>query len=468
VPTLGKFAELERQQIFFAERSKLNDPLEGLKSLFWLGDAVLWENLFRHYIGCFYYAACVLVIAGEDHPIGWQHVPLSSPLAAARTPLERELIEELTSVFLSHEAVKSLIEVLGKRKGPIRANELRAYLVTLHPLAIFEVLALLRQRGLFKGASSPEAHAEVSVATKRVVQLATLSESLDLETDGHADAREAIFAVQTNVSRQLDLVNRYNLSHGGSAANRAFALFDFPHDYPEKLEQLVYPEFYTACFSATYANSSVWGHYGDGHRGACLIFNAEAMQGHNAIALRRLVSEGAGGPIQDIRHHIFYPVRYQGVVPEADFFGMLGMLTVPTINAEWYHTRDKVRTSRADCTLDPREDRLRSHWEGFERYITTKSNDWAYEEELRLTWHSAVFDLSDDARRVTTYDFKSLHGIAFGIKTSAEDKIEIMRIIDQKCADMQRRDFKFYQAYYAPETATIKLAELGLIKFSQS
>jgi hypothetical protein len=38
---LGVHQELETQTIYFASPEELNDPMEGFKDLFWLGDEVL-------------------------------------------------------------------------------------------------------------------------------------------------------------------------------------------------------------------------------------------------------------------------------------------------------------------------------------------------------------------------------------------------------------------------------------------
>src|ERR1035438_6721226 len=49
---LGKRAELEKQEIFFASTKQLNDPVEGYKDLFWRGDVIAWRNFLRHYALC--------------------------------------------------------------------------------------------------------------------------------------------------------------------------------------------------------------------------------------------------------------------------------------------------------------------------------------------------------------------------------------------------------------------------------
>ena len=53
----------------------------------------------------------------------------------------------------------------------------------------------------------------------------------------------------------------------------------------------------------------------------------------------------------------------------------------------------------------------------------------------------------------------------FGIKTSEINKIEIMRIIREKCIKENRKDFKFYQAEYSYSTGDICANELRMIKF---
>lgn len=41
---IGKYQELEKQQIYFASVDELNDPLEGTRQYFWKGDRIIWMN----------------------------------------------------------------------------------------------------------------------------------------------------------------------------------------------------------------------------------------------------------------------------------------------------------------------------------------------------------------------------------------------------------------------------------------
>ena len=63
---LKPFEELESQTIFFAGPEELNDPMEGLQSLVWDGDQVVWVNLFKHYVHCLAYSFLEFCIDGQE------------------------------------------------------------------------------------------------------------------------------------------------------------------------------------------------------------------------------------------------------------------------------------------------------------------------------------------------------------------------------------------------------------------
>jgi hypothetical protein len=78
------------------------------------------------------------------------------------------------------------------------------------------------------------------------------------------------------------------------------------------------------------------------------------------------------------------------------------------------------------------------YWATFLKSQTTKIDDWAYEDEYRLVLNSLITDYSDASRRKLKYNFGDLKGIIFGINTSDDDKAAILRIIKQKCQEMNR------------------------------
>ena len=85
-----------------------------------------------------------------------------------------------------------------------------------------------------------------------------------------------------------------------------------------------------------------------------------------------------------------------------------------------------------------------------------------YEQEYRLILGKEIRTQTVHGKksRTLTYDFNSLKGIIFGIKTSDEHRLSIIKIIQEKCEKHKRTDFKFFQAYYSPETGDIRKHEL--------
>jgi hypothetical protein len=52
----------------------------------------------------------------------------------------------------------------------------------------------------------------------------------------------------------------------------------------------------------------------------------------------------------------------------------------------------------------------------------------------------------------------------FGIKTPEDTKIDIIRIIEEKCRSENRTDFKFYQAFYSKKDGHIGSEEMTSIR----
>lgn len=70
--------------------------------------------------------------------------------------------------------------------------------------------------------------------------------------------------------------------------------------------------------------------------------------------------------------------------------------------------------------------------------------------------------------RKLKYHFEDLEGIVFGYKTSVEDKVRIMKVIEKKCDEIHRSDFVFYQAEPDTRTGKLRIARLDLLKLQPS
>ena len=71
-----EYRELEQQSIYFASLEELNDPMEGFRDIVWQGDQIVWTNLFRHYLYCFYLTYGLIRLVGDSRKIEPQEIPI--------------------------------------------------------------------------------------------------------------------------------------------------------------------------------------------------------------------------------------------------------------------------------------------------------------------------------------------------------------------------------------------------------
>ena len=237
----------------------------------------------------------------------------------------------------------------------------------------------------------------------------------------------------------------------------------FPETYLKGVESLLWPKWYAACFMKSYHNSSVWGHYGDKHTGACLIFETEKAGLPNSFKLYETTGEDDNTVVPGITIP-FSEVSYADRQGEVDFFKSIGRLTAEELMKLWY-TDQAGNISECAAHLLHDNDTFNwreEYWESFYRDITTKTKDWEYEQEYRFILRDGLAEFSAEKRRSLRYDFNSLKGIIFGIKTTDEDKLNIIEIIKRKCREHGRADFEYFQAYYSSENGNIRKRKIEL------
>ena len=98
--------------------------------------------------------------------------------------------------------------------------------------------------------------------------------------------------------------------------------------------------------------------------------------------------------------------------------------------------------------------------------ITSKTKYWEHEREWRLVLEDRWLDEGEDPKLI--YDFNSLKGIIFGIRSSDEEILKAIKIIQKKCKKHERTDFKFYKAEYSQKTGEIRKNEILLPKALQN
>ncbi|EKG39134.1 DUF2971 domain-containing protein [Pseudomonas syringae] len=429
--------ELVKLEIYFSEPSQLNDPLEGYKDIYWSGDLIVWENLIRHYIrSMLRHAVIQLQHLGVDEP-----VPIEVLVRDYDCPIPLLVEESIMAVqdrVFSFSAVSSYLEALADFRQ-VRVQELEFHLKVLHRIILHAIFYQFERCGYLPFS----ANQVVDNVEKDLVTCKKTAESLrDSGSKGFSEA-------EYEKSYGLTLGSKMDYMNDVQRSNWFFLAVEFPGAFASALESLVHPPWYTACFMSECSNSSVWGSYGSNHTGICLIYNTGSPEEQNpSLRIEVPVGVSANGVIKEVRSVDLHKVDYERAFPKIDFFNFLGALPVPVLNAFWYSdSSGNLSACGKDVgTLAWRQEYIRSVIE----VNTTKLKDWDYEKEYRALLTPFLIDLEDPLSRKCVYDFDSLNGLIFGIKTPAAQKMKAISIVKALCKAHNRNSFNFYQARYNP------------------
>ncbi|QYD70080.1 DUF2971 domain-containing protein [Paraburkholderia edwinii] len=466
---LSDFRELENQEIFFSETEKLNDPMEGFKDLFWVGDIIVWKNLLRHYILCLLQSATYCFVAGDKFdPGAINNIVFWVPNTLPDAPI-RDIYKNVSNKFLGEPITKKFLSFVSNKDAPIRRNELTSYLRSLHGFAVEIAIKEFRIRGLFPFQSNIKKSWKNDSLTRNFLKMMKGVSDVGNSKHPSENVAETIFSISEATLAQAALINEYNTPDREKKAPFMFWASKFPAAYVAALDRLVHRDWYVACFTKTAKNHSMWSTYADGHRGVCLMFKAEInSNGHQALTLERIVGahgskNGPTGYSKGNVLHEFQAVQYTGNYPAIDFFRSLGSISQQHMNDFWYKGDDGSFSKCKDAVYADAESWRNGYWQTFNESALYKTPEWAHEEEYRLIVHSG-FDLKESGSRRLKYRFEDLTGIVFGARTEMKDKLEIMRIIDEKCAITKRENFRFYEIRYLHTESKFQLCSLDLIK----
>lgn len=421
------FNELENQEIYFASNKELNDPMEGFKNLVFNGDRIVWRNLFKHYLICLESMYQTYLICGETYAkFKIDLIPIFINFDDLETPKYKKLFKKI--YFETFEIYGHTIDKIATRTTSISKEELYKYLYPFHMIALEIIQRNYEAEGLIP---------------KR------------------EDTLEIKNFVEQDTGKQIDAIEAMIREHGQEKMDKLF-LLSFPKNYLRAIEKLTYPKNYVACFTGEDAinNSSVWGHYGDSHKGICLIFKPnekESLSFSNAK-----IGYGGNGVILGEKSLSFDKIIYGETYPEIDFFRSLGRLPILKLKATWYMDDNKNISDIHDEIFTDEEKWRNDYWNKYTQNNLIKTKDWAYEDEYRLVLNGGMDGEIDKEYRVLKYDFQNLHGLIFGINTSDEDKVKIFEIIQKKCIENKQKDFKFFQAYYCNANKNIQFRKLNI------
>ena len=453
---LEDFQELEKQTIYFANSQELNDPMEGFRDIVWTGDHIVWANLFRHYLYCLHMTCAIVCVVGDSESIGSHHIPVMSDFDQDPGPrlrgLFRDIYERVFEKAKLHEFIKKLVNA----ERIVRHDEILFYLQELHHLALREIQNAYVDYEL---TSSNKIWSKFSNNFEHVHKILDLLPQVEVE--GFVD-----FMMRISSGRWQDIHLGYKYLRrekpdSNLESNQTFLFCDFPKSYLLQLERVLYPNWYVACFARDYGNSSMWASHGDDHKGVCLIFESETQNGMNSITLNRITDHSSQRKRWEPCRMEFHDVKYGEKAGEIDFFRSIGRFPKIKLIEIWYSDEDGNLSECASHLETNAESWREAYWERFYPALSVKTFDWKYEQETRLILNGLLGDL-DKQSRVLTYDFSSLKGIIFGIRTPDSEKLKVIEIISKKCHENDRNDFELFQAYYCHESGRIQKYSVGL------
>lgn len=466
---LGNRKELENQEIYFCSPDKLNDPMEGYKDLLWRGDEIVWRNLLRHYLSCLIQSLFAALIIGNDYnPSLARNFVFVTPSTLPTEQL-KGIHRRVCDAFFSMHRLADLPVLLAARKIVLRREEVEFCLRSVHGVALTGVLAILREDALLPDTKETQA---VSQFTGEDV-LTNLFKVLDgleaQQVDSNPEMMAALFEASAHIQRQVDLIRYLDTNEELSKAWHAI-FYTFPEHYVDSLRDLVYYNWYTACFVADPTHAAMWGHYGDSHQGICLKFRAELGERQSPLLKLHGITGWSGGPkgggpIYGEIPLPFERVTYTDKLPEVDFFRSIGRFPVPILESQWYSDEHGKRSGCADDVLSNMSAWSQHYWKSFKKLILTKLRDWQQEEEYRLILTSSLDSFSDPEDRKLKYRFSDLEGIIFGIRTPIDKKAHIIEIVAAKCKAEGRKAFAFGQAVYSAHNGKIEIQPLDHIRF---
>lgn len=441
---LGKYKELDKQEIYFASPDELNDPLEGYKKVTWQGNKVLWTNFFRHYAICFIKAHAILSRQKKNFDIK----SFENIVYLTKQDFNEEKYQKASDIFstliIEINVVKDFIEKFSIENRNISFPEINLYLKVMSPIFIVKAFEILKS---FNIKTNLEFSNEVGYASEFFYQLINFrpSDEQKLEDIIKSCNRDLI---SMYLKQDLDF---YKLIGEKIKQKRGafFILREFSEFYLEKLKKLVFPQWYTSCFVKNPDNSAMWGVYGDSHRGVCLKFKSDFHEKYSINLQKKQLINGKNEDVDD--EFSFHKINYQKDCVKINFFEAIQYLLPKEKIDFWYGDSKNSSIIREHIS---EEDKI-SFWNNHGISTVTKLPHWQHEQEYRLIL-SLSEKKTDRLFQKLRYHFLDLQGIIFGIKTSYADKLEIINIILPKIKEYHHKNLLFFQAEYDDSCQEIK------------
>ena len=455
--------ELNNLEIYFAPPEQLNDPLEHLRNVVWKGDDIAWDNLFKHYIGCFYSVMVADMTYQADIPMSPHHIPIEGLANELQTGYFNDAFVDIVDEIFKICELGQLIDLIVTRKRSIRRWELEYWLRMIH-LIVYKIV------WNYNIEHDLAAHMAEKID---LTKMNTKGRFDDWEeyarrvwsTDSPSNSTKNNQAVVGNELRGNVKGLGFSIPNPRSTSpNHRLLGVDFVKEYLAQLNRILHPKWYSASFSRDFTSSLHWSYYGDDHKGVCLVFKPTVVE-HLRQDLRNKFSQSGDTVNEKFGAMIVSSdVIYDKYLGKIDFFRSIGHDKDQRHQDMWY-SDDAV--NRSVCAPDYSTDEHEQNWfteyfDGFIWNISRKTEDWSYEKETRLI--ATGLDIAMDRRedRLLQYQFDDLHAIIFGMNTPLENIRSIVDSVERLCRAHNRSEFVYERAYYCFESMKIRTAAVDL------
>lgn len=420
---LLKYKELERQEIFFATPKELNDPMEAYKTIVFKGDEILWHNLFNTYFHFYSYSE-------------YKEFHLYS--------VSNRSFNQVYNIFRNN--INTLVKILSGYT--IYKYELEIYLlnITLYIKELLFEFYITKNRFTFQE--------DTKLARFRDIILLFILGLLK-ERNKHYNYR-LLSKILTNPNiSQTTLLSEINKVE----------------NFMKYLEHFVSPSILSTSFSRNNNNTLMWTHYADNHNGVCLIFDTNennsielaSINDYNSIIMDRILTEQLYTSNKSrVRYKYtseiceIKPIKYSIDLKPINFFENI-WLANEEVRRSWF--TDSI-TNKISNIYDTYENN--NFKQNIVHNVMNKTKEWKYEKEWRITYFASSGISIPLKFRKFKYNFQSLNGLIFGLRTSIELRHKIINIIVNKCKKDGRKKFNFYEMQINSKNGKLKKSQLDI------
>lgn len=157
------------------------------------------------------------------------------------------------------------------------------------------------------------------------------------------------------------------------------------------------------------------------------------------------------------------PISYSESFVELNFFEQIGRLPNNQLINQWIIDEDSNRSSLYDRIFSDFDSWRNKYWNIFSKSLLKKLPCWSHEREFRIILSSLLDNFNTPEKRLFTYEFNDLEAIIFGLKTPKEAKLEIIKIIKEKCKKNNRKNFDFYEITCSHNKENLKMVKLHFL-----